>query len=299
MKTELAFQLSGVQKAFRHFTLEGIDLSLPRGQIMGFVGPNGAGKSTTIRILMGLIGRDAGQVELLGRPMPRNQIWAKQRIGFVSEDMGLYRSASVNWHMSFVRSLCQSWDDSYAEELLNRFGLIGEQKVKHLSHGQRVKTALLLALARRPELLILDEPTTGLDPVARQEVLVQLLDAIRQDQRSVFFSSHQTHDVEQISDLVTFIHQGRILESDDKESFLERWRRLQLELDPAARIRLPADSKWVSREGRHGVLETGRFSDQLLERLRSGGATIVEIERMTLEEIFVTRVGMPDIGRAA
>ena len=299
MTQQLAFNLNKVRKEFRHFTLDDINLCLPRGQIMGFVGPNGAGKSTTIRILMGLIGYDAGEVELLGRSMPEHQVWAKQRVGFVSEDMGLYRSASVDWHMRFVRSLYPSWDDLYAEELLNRFGLIREQKIKQLSHGQRVKTALLLALARRSELLILDEPTTGLDPLARQEVLSQLLEALQMEERAVFFSSHQTQDVEQISDLVTFIHQGRILESEEKETFLDRWRRLHLEFDPGIRVSLPRDSKWITRNARHGVLATGRFSDQLLQHLRAVGASVVDVERMTLEEIFVTRVGMPGERRAA
>ncbi len=298
MTTEYAFHLSKVRKAYRHFALEDIDLCLPRGQIMGFVGPNGAGKSTTIRILMGLTGHDAGQVELLGRSMPRHNVWGKQRVGYVSEDMGLYRSATVGWHMHFVRSLCDSWDDPYARNLLKRFDLIREQKIKQLSHGQRVKTALLLALARRPELLILDEPTTGLDPLARQEVLSQLLEAIKQEEKAVFFSSHQTDDVEQISDLVTFIQQGRILESEEKESFLDRWRRLRLEVDPDTQIALPADSKWASRNGGHRVLETGRFSDQLLQLLSAAGASVVNVERMTLEEIFVTRVGMFVEGRA-
>ena len=138
---------------------------------MGFIGANGAGKSTTIRILMGLVHQDPGSVQVLGHYMPADQAAAKLDIGFVSEDMRLYGPATLAWHMEFVRSIYPRWDQSYAEKMLRRFDLKPQQKIKGLSHGQRVKAALLLALARRPRLLVLDEPTTGLDPVARVEVL--------------------------------------------------------------------------------------------------------------------------------
>lgn len=144
----LAFHLENVSKTFEHFMLRDIDLELPRGSIMGLVGPNGAGKSTTMRILLGLLGADAGRVELVGYSIPKEQIEAKRRVGFVSEDMRLYGRATVGWHMQFVRSLYPSWDQAYAMELLRRFDLLSEQKVKQLSHGQGVKAALLLTLAR-------------------------------------------------------------------------------------------------------------------------------------------------------
>lgn len=263
---------------------------------MGLVGPNGAGKSTTIRILMGLIGLDAGSVELLGRSMPEHRIWAKQQIGFVSEDMGLYGSTTVDWHLGFVRSLYPRWDQAYADELVHRFGLIREQKVKQLSHGQRVKLALLLALARRPELLILDEPTTGLDPVARLEVLAELQKALQESNRAVLFSSHHTHDVEQISDRVTFILRGRILATGETRPFLARWRRLRLKLDSDREFDLPEESAWISRDASGGVIATGRYGDPLLARLAAAGATVLETERMTLEEVFTTRVVIMEEG---
>ena len=295
----LAFQLEKVRKTFKHFTLRDIDLELPRGSIMGFVGPNGAGKSTTMRILLGLQRADAGRVELVGHSIPKEQIEAKRQVGFVSEDMRLYGSATVGWHLRFVRSVSPSWDQAYATELLRRFDLLAEQKVKQLSHGQRVKAALLLALARRPALLVLDEPTTGLDPVVRQEVLGEMLEALELEGSSVFFSSHNTQDVEQISDLITFIHRGEILETDDKESFLDRWRRLSIELDPGAEPELPEACSWTARSGRHGVLLTERFSDEVLSSLRRQGAAVQEVQRMTLEEIFLTRVAMPTALRVA
>ena len=295
--SEAAIELTGVHKTYRHFELDRIGLRLPRGCIMGFIGPNGAGKSTTIRILMGLVRQDGGEVVVLGRPMPAEQCAIKRQVGYVSEDMRLYASATMRWHMDFVRSIYPSWDETYARSLLDRFQLIPEQKIKQLSHGQRVKAALLLALARRPALLLLDEPTTGLDPVVRREVLSELMEALRDEDRSVLFSSHNTQDVEQISDLITFIHRGRILEAADKETFLDRWRRVRFEMEPEAAVNLPEGRHDLSRQGRLGVLTTGDYSDELLGRLSSAGASSMDVQRMTLEEIFLARVQMSE-GRA-
>src|SRR5690242_14792689 len=226
---DYAIELNGVCKSYRFFELQNIALQLQRGTIMGLIGPNGAGKSTTIRILMGLVHQDRGEVLVLGHRMPQEQIAAKWDIGFASEDMRLYDSMTLGWHINFMKSMYQSWDDAYAQLLLKRFGLNAEQKIKGLSHGQRVKSTLLLVFARRPKLLVLDEPTTGLDPVARHEVLRELTDVMQDEHRSVLFSSHNTHDVEQICDQITFIDRGRILECRYKESFLERWRRVRVE----------------------------------------------------------------------
>ena len=157
-------------------------------------------------------------MRVLGHRMPAEQVAAKWDIGFASEDMRLYESMTLAWHMNFIRSIYPNWDDAYAQLLLKRFGLRAEQKIKGLSHGQRVKSTLLLVLARRPKLLVLDEPTTGLDPVARHEILRELTAVMADEGRSILFSSHNTQDVEQISDQITFIDRGRIIDSMDKES---------------------------------------------------------------------------------
>src|SRR5688572_5867275 len=172
--TDFVVELKGVGKSYPFFTLDNIHLKVPEGQIMGLIGPNGAGKSTTIRILMGLVHQERGEVRVLGHRMPAEQVAAKWDIGFASEDMRLYDAMTLDWHMSFIRSIYPKWDAAYAQLLLKRFGLRPEQKIKGLSHGQRVKATLLLVLARRPRLLVLDEPTTGLDPVARHEILREL-----------------------------------------------------------------------------------------------------------------------------
>ncbi len=171
---DLAVQLDGVGKDYRFFSLNDIRLELPYGHIMGFIGPNGAGKSTTLRILMGLVHQDRGDVRVLGQPMPAGQVAAKWDVGFASEDMRLYDGATLDWHLRLIRSIYPSWDQAYAQTLLKRFDLRPEQRMKGMSHGQRVKATLLLVLARRPRLLVLDEPTTGLDPVARHEVLARI-----------------------------------------------------------------------------------------------------------------------------
>jgi hypothetical protein len=145
--TEPALELDGVGKAYRFFQMNDISMRLEPGQILGFVGPNGAGKTTTIRILMGMVRQDRGSVRVLGHALPQEQAAAKSDIGFVSEDMRLQASATLAWHMRFVASAFGSWDAAYAATLLERFNLHPEQPVKALSHGERTKAALLLALA--------------------------------------------------------------------------------------------------------------------------------------------------------
>lgn len=288
--SDLAVQFEKVGKHYPHFTLEGIDLELPHGHIMGFIGANGAGKSTTLRILMGLVHQDTGQVRVLGHSMPAEQAIAKRDVGFVSEDMRLYKAATVAWHMEFVRSIYPGWDPTYADLLLKRFDLKAEQRIKGLSHGQRVKAALLLVLARRPRLLVLDEPTTGLDPVARHEVLAELMEVLADERRTILFSSHNTLDVEQISDQITFIDRGRIIDSGDKETYLDRWRRVRLEVPPEVRLPALPGVTQVVRSGRLSVLTTGSYDPAMNHAYQEAGATVHAVETMTLEEIFVANV---------
>jgi ABC-2 type transport system ATP-binding protein len=295
---DTAVEFSEVTKRYKHFTLDRINLKLPTGCIMGFVGANGSGKSTTLRILMGLVHPDTGSVKVLGHAMPEAQATAKREIGFVSEDMRLYGAATLEWHMSFVRSIYSHWDGGYADDLLRRFDLQPQQKIKGMSHGQRVKAALLLALARRPRLLVLDEPTTGLDPIARREVLGELMAVLADEERTVLFSSHNTLEVEQISDLITFIDRGRILESSDKETFLDRWRRLRLVLPP--NTKLPGLPGVVNVDGssRLPVVTTNRFEPAMVAACTEAGAAVQAVDVMTLEEIFVASVHSRREGQA-
>ncbi|MEJ0098319.1 MAG: ABC transporter ATP-binding protein [Pseudomonadota bacterium] len=285
-----AFSLQGLRRSFRYFTLEDISLSLPLGQIMGLVGPNGAGKSTTIRLLLGLIAPEAGEIEVLGHRMPGDAAAAKREVAFVSDDMRLFGTATIGWHLRFMASLYPHWDQAYAAQLLKRFNLRDEQLVKGLSRGEHVKAMLLLALARRPRLLVLDEPTSGLDPVARHELLTELMEIVRDESRSILFSSHQTQDVERISDQIAFIDRGRLVDARDKENFLERWRRLSVDIPVGVRLpELPGVVDLTLGE-RFATLTTDRYDGDIEARLVAAGAIIHEVQRMSLEEIFVASV---------
>jgi ABC-2 type transport system ATP-binding protein len=285
-----AFSLSGISKHYPHFDLRDIDLELPEGQIMGLVGVNGAGKTTLLRILTGLAQPDAGTVTVLGHPMPQAQVAAKRDIGFASEDMRLYKTRTLRWHMDLIRAIYPQWDEAYASELIKRFDLRAGQTVGGYSHGQRVKALLLLNLARRPRLLLLDEPTTGLDPVARAEVLDALGDVLRDEHRSVLFSSHNTHDVEQLADTITFLHAGRLLASHDKESFLDDWRRIvcQGEWTPDAQA-CPGLAA-VRRNGSMLEIKLHGYTEDVLLRLQANGLVVHSLHPMDLEDIFVTTV---------
>lgn len=286
----LSIRMEGVSKSYPHFFLDSVSIDLSEGSVLGFIGANGAGKSTTIRILMGLVHQDSGSVEVLGHPMPDQQIAAKQDIGFVSEDMRLYGAATLAWHMNFVASMFPRWDQAYADKLLRCFDLKPQQKIKGFSHGQRVKAALLLALARQPRLLILDEPTTGLDPVARREVLGELMAVLTDEGRTIFFSSHNTLEVEQISDRIAFIDRGRLIAFDEKEDLLDRWRRVRLQVPPGSVLpQLPGVVE-IGGSERLPVLTTSQFDSAVVSLCQDRGATIEGVDAMTLEEIFVANV---------
>lgn len=290
LPTTSAVSLRGISKTYSHFRLENIDLEFQTGTVHGLIGPNGAGKSTIMRILMGLVAPERGSVSVLGQPVSSRDAMPKRDIGYFADDMRLYKSESLAFHMQLVRSLYPTWDESYARELLDRFGLIANQRVKGLSQGQRVKAMLLLILARHPQLLILDEPTNGLDPVAKHEVISALMEVVQDESRTILYSSHHTQDIEQICDTITFIDRGRVIASDERDAFLNHWRRFQLQVpDGWISPTLPG-LHTESAFGSLRVMTTDRYEASLVERLQASGATLESSAAMTLEEIFVAAV---------
>lgn len=289
-----AVECTGLHKHYPQFQLKNVNLFLEQGSVMGLVGPNGAGKSTILRMIMGLITPDQGKISVLNYSIPNQQLPAKYQMGFVADDMRLYETETLAFHMAFIKSIFNTWDDTYANRLLARLNLNKNQKIKGLSHGQRVKATLLLALARRPKLLVFDEPTTGLDPAVRKEVLDEMMNALSDETNSILFSSHNTADVEQISDYITFIKDGQIVESNNKEDFIDNWRRLRL-LNPN-QIQIPnhRNFKSIQQSGRSCTIDVNQFDDSVLDTLAKLGLEVSSIEPLTLEEIFLANVSVPN-----
>ena len=208
--------LHGVEKHYKKFTLGPIDLVVPAGSIVGLVGENGAGKTTTLKILTGVTRPDAGRVELLGS-RPEDPA-ARARVGVVFEDATFFMGMTPAQIGRCMAGMFQAaWQADHYEALLERFGLDPRQKMKEFSRGMRMKLNLAAALAHAPELLVLDEPTAGLDPVMRGEILDLFLEYIQDERHSILLSSHITSDLEQVADSIAYLHKGRLLFQEDKE----------------------------------------------------------------------------------
>lgn len=211
-------------KSYGNFELSDVNISLPRGYIMGFIGANGAGKTTTIKLIMNMIKKDSGEIRVFGKDHVKYELYIKNKVGYVSEQPVFYENQTVAWNVNFAKKFYDEWDDALFEDLLTRFNIDSSKKINQLSKGMKMKTALAIALSHRPELLILDEPTSGLDPIVRDELLGILMEFIQDESRSVFFSSHITTDIEKIGDYVTFIDNGRIILSEEKDKILDEWK---------------------------------------------------------------------------
>lgn len=222
MVSAAVIDVSRLTRCFRSTTaLDSVSLSLPRGAVYGLVGANGAGKTTLIRHLLGLLRAESGSVRVFGLDPVADPVGVLSRIGYLSEENDLPGWMRVDELMSYSRAFYPAWDDGYAEELRRSFALDGAAKIRTLSKGQKARAGLLIALAHRPELLVLDEPSSGLDPIVRRDILGAILRTIAQEGRTVLFSSHLLEEVEQVADHVTMISQGRIVLSGPMDEIRE------------------------------------------------------------------------------
>jgi ABC-2 type transport system ATP-binding protein len=272
--------------------LDKVSLKVPRGIVFGLVGANGAGKTTLIKHVLGLLRAEAGSVRVFGRDPVADPAGVLARIGYVSEEHDLPGWMRV-WELQrYYQAFFPKWDQAFAEELLRRFELDTNAKVKNLSKGQRARASLLVALAHRPELLVLDEPSSGLDPIVRRDILEAIIRAIADEGRTVLFSSHLLNEVERVSDHVTMINKGKIVFSAPLDDIKDTHRCLTLRF-AQAQARPPELAGVLTWEGR-GHEWTAVYHGQPAELQAAAarcGAQVLDKRVPSLDEIFVARVG--------
>jgi len=218
-----AIEILGLRKAYKRFALDDVTFNVPQGYVMGLIGPNGAGKTTVIKLIMNLIRRNAGEVRVFGLDNLRHEREVKARIGFVYDVPRFPEDLRLGQIASALAPFYPKWDGGRFLALLDEFELSSRTVIKKLSHGMKMKFALAMALAHDADLILMDEPTAGLDPVFRFELLEKLRAFIQDERKTVLFSSHITSDLERVADFITFIHKGRIVFSAGKDAILESW----------------------------------------------------------------------------
>jgi ABC-2 type transport system ATP-binding protein len=284
MSSVPAFTLAGVVKRYPGFTLGPIDLIVESGSVVGFVGPNGSGKTTTINCIAGLVIPEAGSAEVFGRRVDHRVPGWKADIGMVGEAHGFYRGWSAEENLRFLSRFLPAWSDQRVLRLANRFGLPLDKKVEELSKGNLAKLAIVAALGHGPRLLLLDEPTAGLDPVVRAEVLDVLWEILEDGEHAIFYSTHVLSDISRLADELVFLREGRVLLRSAKDDLTERWRRISFRLgDVDVSVASCVEYKRVRAE--HQVLSDD--GDATFAHLRALGAEAIEQSRMTVDEIAV------------
>jgi ABC-2 type transport system ATP-binding protein len=284
-----AVELVGLTKRFgRTLAVDDLSLMIPRGSTFGLLGPNGAGKSTTLKMLMGMLAPTAGRARLLGIDVAENPTEIKQRVGYVPEMHFVYRWMRVREVLGFCKSCFRSWNDQTCRELLDLFDLDLEKKVKHLSKGMQTKLALLLAVSHDSELLLLDEPLSGLDPIAREEFLDGVLRTICDRGQTVLISSHMLDDVRRLADTVGIVYEGRLLLHGNLDALLSSTKRICATLNDGCRPTAALDGVvWQRVEGREWLITVRDFSEDKVRQVEAtAGVERVAVVDLGLEELF-------------
>ncbi len=272
--------------------LDDVSLTINRGGVFGLIGANGAGKTTLIKHLLGMLKVEAGSVQVFGLDPVQDPVGVLGRIGYLSEDRDLPDWMRVSELMSYTQAFYPDWDPAYAEELREAFDLDPNARIRTLSRGQRARAGLLAALAHRPPLLVLDEPSSGLDPVVRRDILGAIIRTIAEEGRTVLFSSHLLDEVERVADRVAIIHQGRILLTASMDEIKENHRRVTLRFGhPVDQPPSLVGTLSCAGAGAEWTYVCNGESQQLRRAAEAIGATVVDDDALTLDEIFVSHVG--------
>jgi ABC-2 type transport system ATP-binding protein len=291
--SEPVVQIDGLSCQFGSLrALDNIALAVPRGGVYGLVGQNGAGKTTLIKHILGLMPAQQGSIRVFGRNPVAESVAVLGRIGYVSENRELPVWMRLAELMRYTAAFYPAWDFEYAEHLREQLGLDPAAKVKNLSLGQKAKACLLLAQAHRPDLLVLDEPSSGLDPVVRRDILEAIIRLVAHEGRTVFFSSHLLDEVERVSDRVTMIHGGRVVLGGSLDEIKRTHGCLRLRFRQAqAQPPLLPGAVSVMGGGTEWLAVFQQRPDDLAARITALEATVIEDRIPSLDEIFVAWVG--------
>jgi ABC-2 type transport system ATP-binding protein len=278
--------------------LRGLDLQVPSGSIFGFLGKNGAGKTTTMKVLLGMSRPTRGEAHVFGHSSAErhSSVEIRRRCAFVSDEKDLYDYMTVGEIVAFTRSFYPRWRGDLEQQYLRKFDLQLSRDIKGLSRGTRTKLTMLLALCRGAELLLLDEPTSGLDPAMAEDMLQALVSHVSREGSTVFFSSHQLSEVEQIADHVAIIDQGQAIVAGALDDLRSQYQRIHLVFEndaPEIKVRAPGTHR-VRRQGRVVTILSSSRGDAVIEELRGYKPAAFEVSPVTLKDIFLESVRVTD-----
>jgi ABC-type multidrug transport system ATPase subunit len=290
---QIVIDVSDLSRSFGpKSVLNGVSFRATAGQIYGLVGANGAGKTTLLKHLLGLLRAATGSVRVFGLDPVRDPVGVLGRVGYLSEERELPEWMRVDELMGYTKAYHPTWDSSYARELLETFGLDPSKKIKDLSKGMRAQAGLVAAVAHRPELLILDEPSSGLDAVVRRDILDAIVRTVADDGRTVIFSSHLLEEVERMSDHVTMLHDGCVMLNGALEDVRHGYQRSRVRFVESFDHPPILDAALAMEGGGRtwSVVHSGSL-EQFHHSVRALGGEVVDSRDATLEEIFLARAG--------
>lgn len=256
----IMLDVKNLNKAFPHFQLTDVSFQLPQGYIMGFIGLNGAGKTTTIKSILNLITADSGEIHIMGKNMHEHEVELKQAVGYAFGNVDFYTRSKIKTLTKVFKTFYDNWDDEAYRHYIDKFKLIEDKKIAELSTGMKVKYSLALALSHGAKLLILDEPTSGLDPAARDDLLDVFRELVQGGEISILFSTHITSDLEKCADYITYIHEGRIINSAEKEEFVDKYRLINGKVEDLEPIKDRMISYKVTSFGFTGLILADDFT---------------------------------------
>jgi len=274
-----ALEIRNLTKSYPGFTLDNLTLILPSGCIMGLIGENGAGKSTTIKLILDMIHKDSGSITILGKDNRDNIELTKEEIGVVMDEIGIPECLTVQQVGNVMKHTFQNWDEAEYDRLVQEFSLPDNKQFKEFSRGMKMKLGIAIALSHHAKLLILDEATSGLDPVVRDEVVEMFSDFTRDESHSILISSHIVSDLEKLCDYIAFLHKGKLLLCEEKDQLLAKYGLIHCTAEELKN--LPTEAIKFKKENPYGV-------EAMV--LRSAVPATVNVSPISIEELFVFMV---------